>query len=312
MDVLQALGYQFRIQRFITIPNYQLPGESLIHLLCRLIPIMIITVIALTDTVDMLTSVGTHLEEMSNVPFVVAKFDMIVIKLGVVFVVILALYINRIHLKILKTIDVYDESIRRYQERYVKNPVGFPTRKRSNLEFFLVFIVNSILILNLHLMTSMKGPPKQILFNGFHALLLCVHDYVMLYISNLIRLFGCHEQQLVQILENDLSRNNHEVFALVDDFCGTINMINQGFGSLTFFTFSHHLVGSCMSTYLLFWLIFVSPHFEVIIPFILSSLAYNIRMITYLIHMSVVGESIPKKVSEVINKERLLTVLIFL
>uniref|UniRef100_A0A3F2ZDA3 Gustatory receptor n=1 Tax=Lutzomyia longipalpis TaxID=7200 RepID=A0A3F2ZDA3_LUTLO len=298
MDVLTALGLQFRIQRFISIPNYKLPGESLVHLVARIIPFAILSGIALADVVDMLRFTGPHIDKMSNVPFIVSKFDMIVIKLGVVFVAIISCCINRKHLKALKTIDAYDESIRRYQKLYIKQPIPFPKPKRSNMEFFLIFLVNAILVLNLHLMTSLDAPPKQALFHAFYALLICIHDYVCIYISNIIRLFGCHETQLMQILQDDLSRHNQEVFSLVTGFTSTLGVINQAFGSLTFFTFIHHLIGSCMSTYLLFWLIFVSPDFEVRILFILSSTAYNMRMVSFLIHMSIVGEAIPKKIEK--------------
>ncbi|GAB0095973.1 hypothetical protein DMENIID0001_114170 [Sergentomyia squamirostris] len=286
----------FRIQRFITIPNYHLPGESWVHFVARLIPIVLITVISLIDAVDMLRFEGAHIKNMSYVPFFVAKADMLVIKLGVVFISLLSMWINREQLEALKFIDAYDERIKKYQYNFIKEPIEFPTPKRSNIEFFMVFLIDSMLVLNLHLMTSLQAPPIQALFHAFYALLICVHDYVILYIANLIRLFGCHEAQLVQILNSDMSRHNLEIFSIINGFSETISIINRAFGKLAFFTFVHHLIGSCMSTYLLFWLIFVCKPFPVRTLFILSSALYNLRMVSYLIHISIIGESIPQKI----------------
>uniref|UniRef100_A0A3F2ZEI5 Gustatory receptor n=1 Tax=Phlebotomus papatasi TaxID=29031 RepID=A0A3F2ZEI5_PHLPP len=296
MDVLRALGYQFRIQKFITIPNYQLPGESLVHLVARMIPFAISMGIALTDVADMLLQKGVFLTNITNVPFIVNIFDKVVMKGGVIFVAVIAFKINQKHLNVLKNINDYDEGIRKYQERFIKDPVRFPTAKRSNIEFFMVFIVNVILCLNLHLMTALNSPPIYAVYNIAYIIVMSVHDYTIFYIANLMRLFSCHEVQLVQILENDLSRHNNEIFVLVNDFGNTINKINRAFGSLTFFTFVQHLIGGCMTTYLLFWLVFVSPYFPVKVIFCLSAAAYAIRMVWYLVHISVVGESIPKKI----------------
>uniref|UniRef100_A0A3F2ZDA0 Gustatory receptor n=1 Tax=Lutzomyia longipalpis TaxID=7200 RepID=A0A3F2ZDA0_LUTLO len=244
MLIERNLGWLFYIQKYIFLPNYQIPRSKrrLAILSFRFVPIICLNIYAMYNIFHHIVAKDlSYFGGKSTVSSLMSRFDMISIKFGVVFITILALLKNHQHLHLLGMYQVFEKKFTEFFE--------VPSEKfisvLGNIVMVVIIVYNFISNTVFHLFfISMDG--YTFIWYFFHMCNILLDDITIFYILGIIHLVS----NFMFLFENDpIVPHDVEIFNIFGTYLEVIERINSTFGLTIAYIFIRHFFEAWCSLY---------------------------------------------------------------
>lgn len=288
MSLQECLGLSFKLQKFVTIPNY---GEKswTIGSLGRVLPILVCTCATLSDIIHALIVPRVpQVEDSSVVSGTVSKMDYMVNCMGLILIVILGFHCNSDHLTMYIHINGFGRRLLWGQAEMRKRQL------KNNRDVCICIFYNiSLSIAFMYINFATYDLRSGILYI-IYMITMCVSDTITVYIVHVYKEIYTLARSLR--LRELLWKNELNTFLLLTDFLNIIPLLNSALGELTFLTFIQHIICSSLSSYIIFWTIFDTNMPLELFIFCIACIFWLIRSTGCIIYLSISGNNLSDEV----------------
>uniref|UniRef100_A0A3F2ZD88 Gustatory receptor n=1 Tax=Lutzomyia longipalpis TaxID=7200 RepID=A0A3F2ZD88_LUTLO len=286
MSLTDDLGVLFTLQKFITIPNYNLPYEwssvsRNLTIILRSLPFFLVNFLTIYQYFIHNGSHNVGFSGVSDVALIVSEFDFILMKATTIIFAILAIIHNNSHIKLLNLINNYE---RKFSELIMKRRVY--VKLWNNFKFAL-FATNMIFLnVILQFMGEEFYRTDSTVWYFFYSLCILIVDVISIYMSSLSRLLG---DVLATATENIKIRRisvNRKTVLFTWESLKLLSAFNASCSFMLFVALSVEFVCCCISSFFFIWLMSIQENFDYKYVFVVGCLTWAMRSLIFIMHIT--------------------------
>ncbi|GAB0095967.1 hypothetical protein DMENIID0001_114100 [Sergentomyia squamirostris] len=296
------LQWYLAVQKFIVLPNYQLPKGKFrrIVLLLRILFLISFNIISVYDFWIIWSMNTDYVDSGSGVGNALGILESTLERVGIFVIDLLTLLHNKSHLELIeKTVEFENELIKCVGE----NKIRRYGRKSSKAYINMFLIVIWGVFCNLAFLSFRLNQEFNTTFITwyFHIMIIeSVQHSVIFYILTFIDLIAKYSEFLDNALKNPTGKHRTiphtvEVFNILTDYLSIIDLISSTFGTTIVYIFIHHFFEAWCSLYFSVWMIFWHQWNQSSLIHLICFIIWTTRSITIVIVTALVCQKCSQK-----------------